>query len=107
MYTVKGSSGKQMSQMDHLHCVESDLKTVTDSLAEVWNILTTTNSSPKPKGLSCFEIVLEGEVSRQDKVRVIVIIELASRNGFRGRSKSKAVLSKKIRCQVLLSTVES
>ena len=52
---LKEGSGKQMSQMDRLHCVESDLKTVKDSLAQVLNILTTTNSSPKPKSLACFE----------------------------------------------------
>ena len=52
---LKEGSGKQMSQMDRLHSVESDLKTVKDSLAQVLNILTTTNSSPKPKGLAFFE----------------------------------------------------
>ena len=41
--------------MDHLHIVESDLKTVKDSLAQVLNILTNTNSSSKPKDLACFE----------------------------------------------------
>ena len=40
---------------EHMHSVESDLKTVKDSLAQVLNILTTTNSSPRPKGLACFE----------------------------------------------------
>ena len=41
---LKEGFGKQMSQMDQLHSVESDLKTVKDSLAQVLNILTTTSS---------------------------------------------------------------